>query len=390
MKHLEIENIRSLLYDNINNLIQSGKLENKILIAFGANKPTEFAIEFLESKGYTFEGIIDNNEKKRELIEKGLMMPINGKHYIYSPKEFLNKLDKKKVFIVIASKAYHDMCIELEHMGFDTDTQTAQLFDFNTTTPNIPSEKMIDVEEMKKIQLELLEYFHQTCTKLGLRHYLCGGTLLGAVRHQGYIPWDDDIDVLMPVPDYLQFLSSFQETETYSFQNSETCMSPYMFTRLVHKGTVLEEENYPYISRTGINIDIFPVSGFPTDSNEVTLFSKELIQHRASWDEFWYSFDNRKSLSVEYSKLAEETKELMTRYDFETSQTVGYIVTAKLDRELMPRTCFSSSLELSFEGKQYPVFNGYKTYLENLYGDYMSLPPVSQQVSKHRFKAWYE
>lgn len=390
MKNIEIESITQLLYDNVKKLIASGKLEGKEIVVFGANKPAMAVVEILDKEGISIKGIVDNNQQKREMIALGLMEPINGHYKLYAPQELLGTVSDD-VYILIASKCYHDMCVQIGEMGFDTEKQTKQLLEFSLSSEDDgKKEKMIDIEEMKRIQLGLLKHFHEICEKKGLRHYLCGGSMLGAVRHKGYIPWDDDIDVFMPVPDYLEFIKGFEETEEYALQNMDTCMTPFMFTRLVQKNTVLEEVNYPYRSRTGINIDIFPISGFPSDPEEVNLFTKELIQGRNDWDDFWFRYDGSKEQETEYTKLRDGVMERMTRYNFDKSEDVGYIVTGKLDRELMARKCFDEETTLLFEGEEYPVPIGYETYLLNMYGDYMKLPPKEQQISRHEFKAWYE
>lgn len=392
MKNIETINIRNQILEQTERLIESGKLHGKKLIVFGANVPCECVAERLEQAGYQISAVVDNDKKRRNRVRQGIMKPFLNKYMVESPKEVLGDIkNKEEVFVLIAAKSYDGMCKELESMGYDAKKQTVQFWNFQTD-PEIlcPGKQVISQEEMKEIEVDLLDYFHEFCESIGLRHYLCGGTLLGAVRHKGFIPWDDDIDVLMPVPDYLKFLTEFKETERYALQNSNTCMSPYMFTRLVRKDTVLDELCFPFRSRTGINIDIFPISGYPESEQEVEQFSQELIQHRADWDKFWFSYGSGVSEENRYKELTQETYDLMTRYDFDTSSTVGYIVTAKLTRELLPRECFKSTLELPFEGKMYPVFNGYKTYLENLYDDYMSLPPEFQRISKHIFTAWYE
>lgn len=389
MNGIEIESITKLLYDNVKKLIKSGRLDDKEIVVFGANKPATIVVECLDLEGVTIKGIVDNNQQKREMIASGKMPLINGKYKLYAPEELLGTV-KRETCILIASKCYHDMCSQLSDMGYDTRHQTVQLLEFDFEDNPESQVSHIDIEEMKRIQQQLLSHFHKVCDKQNLRHYLCGGTLLGARRHNGYIPWDDDIDVFMPVPDYLKFIEHFQETDEFALQNLDVSMAPFMFTRLVHKKTVLEEINYPYKIRMGVNIDIFPISGFPSDEAAISDFTKELLEGRNKWDEFWLDYGRHANEQEQYQKLRNTIKELMVRYDFDESETVGYIITGKLDRELMPRTCFDEEVHLTFEGEEYPVPIGYEIYLSNMYGDFMTLPPADQQVARHEFRAWYE
>ena len=75
--------------------------------------------------------------------------------------------------------------------------------------------RAINLEELRSIQLDLLQKTAEFCNKNGLRFFLCGGTLIGAIRHKGYIPWDDDIDIAMPRPDYDQFVKTFNQPQNY-------------------------------------------------------------------------------------------------------------------------------------------------------------------------------
>lgn len=221
MKNIEITSITQLLYDNVRTLITSGQLENKDIVVFGANKPATVVVSCLDQEGIAIRGIVDNNQQKRNMIASGKLPLINGKYLLYSPEELLGEV-KDETYILIASKCYHDMCVQIGGMGYNTETQTKQLLEFNLSEKEEKKHvAYIDVEGMKQIQLQLLAHYHKVCEKLHLRHYLCGGTLLGARRHKGYIPWDDDIDVFMPVPDYVKFIAQFEETEDYAIQNMD-------------------------------------------------------------------------------------------------------------------------------------------------------------------------
>ena len=390
MDCVETTSIAKYLYENVQEIVRSGRLDNRYLVVFGANKPATVMLECLDKEGVIVDAVVDNNKQKREMIATGKMPLIIGKYKLESPQEVLRTY-REDALILIASQCYHDMCSELVGMGYDVQNQTIQLLSF----PELPKERKqgvryISQEEMKELELQLLKHFKDTCDKLGLRYSLCGGTLLGAVRHKGYIPWDDDIDVLMPVPDYMKLLEQFEEDDCYKLLSLDNCQTSYMFTRMIDKRTVLEEVHYPLQSKTAINIDIFPISGFPSgEEHEVVAFTEEVLSLRNAWDDYWFSY-GMKDNEEEYERLKCKVKDVMTRYDFDNSQVVGYIVTGKLTRELLSRDNFNEYIQMEFEGEQYKVFKGYSVYLSNMYGDYMKMPPKEQQESHHDFNAWWE
>ncbi|MCM1499963.1 MAG: LicD family protein [Clostridium sp.] len=391
MDGVETKSITKYLYENVRDLIQSGRLNNKYIVIFGANKPALAVIEYLDQEGITIDAIVDNNKQKRDMIELGKMSLINGKYHLESPQYVLGEY-RQNAIILIASQCYHDMCTQIEDLGYDAQEHTIQLLTF----PELPKEKLpgvryISQSEMKEIELQLLIHFRNECDRMGLRYYLCGGTLLGAIRHKGYIPWDDDIDVFMPVPDYLKFIEQFKENDEYKLLNIDNCTTSYMFTRLINKHTVLEEIHYPLQSKTGINIDIFPISGFPSgNTQEVEDFTEEILKLRNDWDDFWFNYGFGDKEENQYEQLKMRIKDIMTRYDFDQSEVVGYIVTGKLDRELLSRNNFDDYLIGDFENEQFKMPKGYDAYLSNMYGDYMRLPAKEQQESKHEFNAWWE
>ena len=122
----------------------------------------------------------------------------------------------------------------------------------------------LSLEEVKKTQLEILKVFASFCESNGITYYLAYGTLIGAIRHKGYIPWDDDIDVIMPRPDYNRFIREFKDNRYVLFCPESNVDCPFSYGKLYDSHTIIEEQTSCHY-RIGLNIDIFILDGMPNN-----------------------------------------------------------------------------------------------------------------------------
>ena len=269
----------------------------------------------------------------------------------------------------------------------------------------------IELSELKNIQLNILKYIKKICNENGLRYYLCGGTLLGAIRHGGFIPWDDDIDIFMPMPDYKKFIELFNEnkidTENYILFNPYKIKKyHYLFSKLVDKRTVLIENNSPKIENLGVNIDIFPICGLPNVKEKRLLFIDSL---KESYDKFIKTDDSLWNYSKNKYKRILKTiirypyyilnknknmkniiLNMMEEYSFDDSDFVAFYFTIyNIEREITRREVYSKTIDIKFEDDYFSAAVGYDEYLSNLYDDYMKLPPIEKRITHHDFKAFW-
>ena len=242
----------------------------------------------------------------------------------------------------------------------------------------------------------ILDEVHQYCEAHGLRYFLSSGTLIGAVRHKGYIPWDDDIDIYMPRKDYEQFLREFKGSEQFKLLNpAKESHYYYTFAKVVDLRTrMVEDETEGF--EIGVYMDIFPVD-YVTDNlqeRERVFKLKKLLykirrckisnsnplQSRLAYLVYRY-------LPLSVSQIERKIRRLIVLA--EPTQTVCNMTEAgpKL-KGCFPAEDIASSVEIDFEGKKYKTMVGYKDYLERTYGDYMTLPPVEQRVT-HKFEAYW-
>ena len=254
----------------------------------------------------------------------------------------------------------------------------------------------IQLNELKKIQLNILDAVNDFCRLNNITYYLACGTLLGAIRHKGYIPWDDDIDIVMPRPDYLKFLKTFksENLEILSIYNNNKC--PFSFAKVMDIRTqIIESTNIKQV--IGINIDIFPLDGLPTNiksSNwhfyKLMFYSKLCVVKTLNISKR-HSF--RKNISLFIAKIFTfffpKMDKLGMKYDYTKCDYAGILVFPVSPAERLIKSNFKSGGTTEFCGKQYPIPVGYDTWMRNIYGDYMQLPPKNKQVSNHSFNAYW-
>ena len=259
--------------------------------------------------------------------------------------------------------------------------------------------KTIIMEELRAIQLGIFDKIHAFCTERGIRYSLGGGTLLGAVRHKGYIPWDDDIDIMLPRPDYDRFLKGFEgkyaELNLQYYGNDITCCIP--FAKVYDNRTVLIEK----LQKSGIYIDVFPIDGLPEESkikDYLSIYNNQLhkIYFMTPFYKITGSLKDRMKYYVKKVVYPTRDKYIMMFYDFlksysfEKSENAGAICGIYAEKELMPRETFESYITVEFEGRQYMAIKDYDAYLAKHYGDYMQFPPKEKQVSHHVFTAYWK
>lgn len=261
--------------------------------------------------------------------------------------------------------------------------------------------KKLSDKEIKFIQLDLLEKVADFCQKNDITYYLAYGTLLGAVRHKGYIPWDDDIDLIMTRPNYDKFITNFNSKDSkYKVNAFELDQSfLYPFAKVSNEETVLIE-NTTMKKNIGINIDIFVIDSLPKKSTHI--LKKQSLLHKIYNLKLIKLHKNRslfKNIILLFGKILfswislKKINQLMIknakRYKYGSHDYVCNI-NFGLGEKPLPIDVYQDTVELSFEEKLYPSMKKYDLWLTHIYGDYMTLPKKEEQVTHHDFKAYYK
>lgn len=269
--------------------------------------------------------------------------------------------------------------------------------------------RQIGISEIKTLSFEVLCAVCEVCEAHGLSYSLTGGTLLGAVRHKGFIPWDDDIDIMLPRPDYDRLIEIVKEGD-YGFNlfAEEICGEDYgyPFAKACHKDTVIEERKMHHSNiQLGVYIDIFPVDGmgryYKLAKIRCMMFrilhgmkiSSNWTRFRKSKKRKWY-YEPFRYMCYLVSKLLSRNfidrkiNCFVRKKDFNESKYAGRYVGDYGWKEIMPKALFESTVKLEFENKYFHAIEDYHTFLSSLYGDYMTLPPKEKQVTHHEFDAY--
>lgn len=277
---------------------------------------------------------------------------------------------------------------------------------FQQPTPSSQEEQAIleEIHALQDIELEILLDVDRFCRENGITYFLGEGTLLGAIRHHGFIPWDDDVDVIMKRADYERFLQLAPEGlgKQYEVQHPTTVenyWSPFIKVRLIDGAPAYRQSHIAHLTdHNGPYIDIFPMEYVPKkESFGQTvqslyirflrgILSLKLHLHPPKGARQYVM----RALSVFYSvpRIHKCLQKEFTKYGPNPQPYIATLASYHpLSCQTVPASVYDKAVDVPFEGHMLPVPCGYETLLTTIYGDYMTPPPEDQRVIKHHFYA---
>lgn len=268
------------------------------------------------------------------------------------------------------------------------------MVDFDSTQ----IENYEDLRKMQLTMLDILKYIDKFCGEHQINYSLSGGTLLGAVRHDGFIPWDDDLDICMLRSEYNRFIELWKESkhDEYILQTKESAPKYTQSFAKIRKNhtTFYQKGEIPGDYHMGIFVDIFPIDRIPDGFLKKNLFYWQVVRYQIYVREFIPPNSNfviKGVLKLIYSitspeKRKKRRKKLLdriTKYNSDTSLRLVGIDTLSTMRKSFSAELLDSYTRIQFEDDTFPCFSNWNEYLTNFYGDYMVLPPKEQRTWYH-------
>ena len=270
--------------------------------------------------------------------------------------------------------------------------------------------KQLTLEEIKVLERKLLCAFADFCDANGISYFLSNGTLLGAVKYGGFIPWDDDVDLLVPRKDYDRLLRLFCDRDGMTLLARER--NPeyrYPFAKLSCNATVLLEEKVDDGIAMGVNIDIFPLDAWADNKRKACRqVRRNKLRTKLLFHVKMKQFATEEGHSLPGRLLRKAAKRICKRIpagrvcDRMMREAVRYrrvphprnlgcvVWPVYGEREVLPAEVFETAVAVEFEGRSYPAPVGYDRYLRSLYGDYTRDLPPEQRVTHHTFQAYWQ
>ena len=270
--------------------------------------------------------------------------------------------------------------------------------------------RKMSLADIQAQELEILKDFHAFCRARNLTYSLYGGTMIGAIRHEGFIPWDDDLDVAMPRQSYERFVAEYESEKGFELHCLERGNSLLAFSRICEMDKTFVKQSLPWCEHdTGIYIDVFPLDGAPDDPKAAMRFEKKLHNDwmcvklsRVALRKLNNYHSAKKKLNILVRKALFRNPiarhiDWLGRLDTACKQIpfgeTAHFINASFGeygmREYQLVEDFSSTVLKPFEGQLFCVCNGYDRLMRTKYGDYMQLPPENQRKLKHRGSKFY-
>lgn len=268
--------------------------------------------------------------------------------------------------------------------------------------------KKIEIEEHKKILVEILKYINDICIENDIKYSLTGGSLIGAIRHEGIIPWDDDIDIILTHNEYVKLINVLSKinNKRYKILTHEINDSYfYPFAKLVDTKTILHEKNIKNIDDYGVYVDIFEYNCFPNNKiisklhyNKI-FFYKYLIGRYATINKssikiskkIMHFFIDCLVKHIGITKIIQKYKQLNNKYNSKnTNYLVGNWCAYGINKELQLKKNMDKYKIVKFENIEAMIFENYDEILKTTFGNYMELPPIEKRITHHNTEIYWK
>lgn len=258
------------------------------------------------------------------------------------------------------------------------------------------------MNEIQHVILNIYKEVSKLCFTYNIEHFAIGGTCIGAIRHSGFIPWDDDLDIAVPIEQWDKFINimkSYLPAHLKLFTSSDSIHNNMFFAKIYDCNTTFIDKNIYmnkyYDAFTGIYIDIMPICGLP-DKNSTTFF-KRLLWLSSLNDVRRFRLNKQLSIKRKLMRAISYPTNLiipfwfyselfmreLKRYPLYTSKRTSYVWSRNAQHLIFDSAWFKTSILVSFEDTEIPCPIGYNSYLEMQFGEYMQLPPINERVSHH-------
>lgn len=270
--------------------------------------------------------------------------------------------------------------------------------------------KRMTLQEIQQVNLEMMKDIHAFCVKNGIHYSLAYGSLIGAIRHKGFIPWDDDIDIMMPRPDFDRFSREYKSEKGFRLSSVYDDDTYVNYTRVYDDRTLVVCPAKASKKKTGVWIDIYPIDGISDDAEE----SRKQFQRLRSYTRLVMKWRmclhalTMKSIIMKMKAVIrlpqlkithkggfpywhQQICNICKEHAFGSTKRCSSLVCMEANRddkqEIFPTDDFSTYMLVPFEDQQFYVASGYDDILTVIFGDYMKIPPKDKQVS-HIIHQW--
>lgn len=256
--------------------------------------------------------------------------------------------------------------------------------------------KILSFEETKTIELNILKDIHSFCTRNNITYFLTFGTLIGAIRHNGFIPWDDDIDIFIPRGDYEKFIQLYRSEKYVCYALENNGFYPFSYAKVIDKSTIKKEP--VHISKKislGIDVDVFPLNPYYEEGYDKKI-NKKWHFYRRLWHISISRFRKNNLLKTiccfpaiiilrPFCRVFAKKISNLTLFKITNQKPIGFITafcTSEKIRVYNP-DWFEKAILHKFQDFDFFIPSGYDELLRSIYGDYMMLPPQEKRISHH-------